>query len=194
MYDDNINQKYFNVTIDGLPLIAYDHSPSESFNRRETSRKSIIGGTEDVKRTSYVHRDITFHAKVKIDPLYPHIYDSTFMLWQSKSVEVISNEFGGKFNAECIIKKTHETPAYLHLEIQLIEIPGEDSNIPDDKFIVPAEKVVETKVTRRDNKGSNKNSNRNTRNTRNNRNRNRNRNSRNRNTKGGKITTTKKNK
>lgn len=146
-YDSKIDPKYFNVTIDGFPLIAYDHQPSESYNRRETSRKNIIGGTQDVIRTNYVPIDVTFSAKLRIDPLYPDVYDSTLQLWMSKAVEVESREFGGKFKAECIVKRTHETPGYLVLEIQLIEIPTENSRIPGDTFKVPTDKITKTTVT-----------------------------------------------
>ena len=153
MYDDRIDSKLFNICIDGFPLIGEELSPNESFNRRETSRKNIIGGTQTVMRTSYVHRDFSFVAHVRTDPEYPDVYDETFKLWQSKEVEVISKEMGGKFGAECIVKKKHETPNFLTLEIQLIEIPGSTSLIPDDEFIVPTDKV--TTALNKNNKSQN---------------------------------------
>lgn len=157
-YAKDIDSKYFNVSIDGFSLIGEDISPNESFNRRETSRKSIIGGTQSVVRTNYIHRDFSFVSHLRIDPLYPDIYDETFQVWQSKPVEVISKELGGKFNAECIVKRKHETPSYLTIEVQLIEIPDATSLIPDDSFVVPTDKVTKTstKNTKKDTKKTNK--------------------------------------
>ncbi len=152
-YSDKIDSKYFNLSIDGLDLIGEDLDPNESYNRRETSRKAIIGGTQRVIRTNYIHRDFSLNCYVPIDPAYPDIYDSTFRLWQSKPVEVISKEMGGKFDAECIIKKKHESPAYLTLEIQLIEIPSETSLIPNDTVKVPTDKITTT-VTSKSNKNT----------------------------------------
>lgn len=164
MYSEKINANQFNISIDGLQLIGEEISPNESFNRRETSRKHIIGGTQSVIRTNYIHRDFSFTCHLRIDPLYPDIYDSTFQLWQSKPVEVISKELGGKFNAECVIKKKHETPAYLTIEVQLIEIP-ETSLIPNDSVKVPTDKITKTS-TKNKNKGStNKNTKKDTKKT-----------------------------
>ena len=137
MYRKDIDSKLFNVSIDGYDLIAEEFSPSESFNRRDTSRHNIIGGTQTVMRTNYIPRDISFVAHVLIDPLFPDVYDDILKVWMSKPVEVISKELGGKFKAECIVKKTHEKPNYLKLDIQLIEIPGK-SLIPNDEFKVPS--------------------------------------------------------
>lgn len=157
MYSPKIDSKYFNVTIDGLDLIGRDFSPSESFNRRETSRHAIIGGTQNVMRTTYVPRDFTFTCKLQIDPLYPDIYDSTFELWMSKPVEVISRELGGGlFKAECKVKRIHETPAYITVEIQLIEIPEVKSNIPNDDFKVLTDKVTTSNTKKGKGKGTSK--------------------------------------
>ena len=142
MYSSDINPDVFNITIDGFPLIIEgEPSPNESFNRRETARHNIIGGTQWVARTTYVPVDVSFTTHVRIDPYYPDIYDSTFKLWMSKNVEVISREFGN-FMAECKVKKLHSSPAFLKLEIQLTEIPGSKSNIPNDEFVVPTDKIT----------------------------------------------------
>lgn len=147
MYDSTINPDTFNITIDGFPLIVeVDPSPSESYNRRETARHNIIGGTQWVARTTYVPIDVTFTTHVRVDPYYPNIYDPTFKLWMSKPVEVMSKEFG-EFKAECKVKKTHSSPAFLTLEIQLIEIPGTKSKIPGDEFVVPDDVISTTKIT-----------------------------------------------
>lgn len=160
-YAENIDSNYFNISIDGFSLIGEDISPNESFNRRETSRKNIIGGTQSVVRTNYIHKDFNFTAHLRIDPLYPDIYDETLQLWQSKTVEVISKELGGKFNAECIVKRKHDSPSYLTLDIQLIEIPEATSNIPNDTFAVPTDKITKssTKDKNKNKKGKDKNKN-----------------------------------
>lgn len=148
-YGKKINSNLFNIKIDGLDVIGEDITPNESFNRRETSRKSIIGGTESVMRTTYVRRDWTFKLHLPIDPLYPNIYDSTFKTWQSKPVEIISKELGGNvpINAEIIVKRTHEKPRTLLVDVQVIEIPSATSLIPDDKVKTPTTKVVTTTST-----------------------------------------------
>lgn len=156
-YSNDINPNLLNMSINGFDMVIEEPSPSESYNRRETSRHNIIGGTQWVARTTYIPRDFTFQAHLKIDPLYPDIYDSMIMSWMNGPVEVVSNELGGKFNAECIVKKTHESPSYLTLEIQLIEVPGETSNIPNEKnFKIPDDKITTT-VTSSSNKNKKKN-------------------------------------
>ena len=189
MYNPNIESKYFNISIDGLDLIGSDFSPSESFNHRETARHGIIGGTQNVILTTYVPRDFTFQTKVHIDPLYPDVYDSTFQLWMSKPVEVVSKELGGLFKAECKVKKTHESPAYLSLEIQLIEIPDETSNIPNDTFKAPSVKVITTSKKNSKKNKKNKKSTKTSSKNKNKKNKKSGKNSKKK--KGGKITKTK---
>ena len=141
MYSDKVNTDYFNVSIDGYDLIAEEVTPNEAYNRRETSRKNIIGGTQTVIRTNYIPRDYTFVTHFIIDPLYPDVYDNIFREWQSKNVEVISKHMGGKFQAECIVKPTpNDSPNYLRVEIQLVEVPDTNSLIPGDEFTVPVNK------------------------------------------------------
>lgn len=146
-YNTKVDSKFFNVSIDGLDIIAEEINPSESFNRRETVRKNIIGGTQQVMRGGYIHRDYTITTHFMIDPEYPDIYDDIFIEWQSKPVEVISKELGGKFDAECIVKRVHDTPNFLKLEIQLAEIPTNVSNIPNDSMKLPADELSNTKIT-----------------------------------------------
>lgn len=158
-YNKKLKSKLFNITIDGFDVIGEDISPNESFNRRETSRKAIIGGTESVIRTSYIRRDWSFKLHFQIDPEYPDVYDDMLRLWQSKPVEVISKELGGKFNAEVIVKRTHSTPRYLDVDVQVIEIPSSTSLIPNDTVKVPTTKVTTTSSK---NKNSKKNTKKNT--------------------------------
>ena len=139
MYKNTINKNYFNVSIDGYDLIAEEVTVNEAYNRRETSRKNIIGGTQTVIRTNYLPRDYTFITHMLIDPLHPDVYDNIFREWQSKAVEVISKQMGGKFSAECIVKPSLEdSPNYLRVEIQVIEIPDATSLIPNDTFVSPS--------------------------------------------------------
>ena len=147
MYNSNVDSKLFNISIDGLDIIAEDINPSESFNRRETVRKNIVGGTQQVIRSGYIPRDNTITAHFMIDPEFPDVYDEIFMEWMSKPVEIISKELGGKFNAELIIKKSHnDSPNFLKLEIQIIEIPNNTSNIPNDSLKIPSDELQSVTV------------------------------------------------
>lgn len=148
MYADNVDANNYNVSIDGYSMIIHELTPNEAYNRRETVRQDIIGGTQNVFRGKYLPRDYTFTALLLIDPLHPDVYDDTFRLWQSKSCEVISKLMGGKFNAEVIVKKhQNDSPNYLSVEIQVIEIPDEKSLIPNDSLPTPTDKITPVKVT-----------------------------------------------
>lgn len=142
MYSDKVDTDYFNLSVDGYDIIAEDINPNESYNRRETVRKNIIGGTQQVIRGGYIHRDWTITTHFLIDPLFPDVYDDIIREWQSKPVEVISKELGGKFNAEIIIKKHHESPNYLKIEMQIIEIPTNETLIPNDSMKIPTDELV----------------------------------------------------
>ena len=185
MYHDHIKSSDYNLSIDGLDIIVEEITPNESFNRRETSRKSIIGGTQTVIRTNYLPRDYNVVCHFLIDPLYPDVYDNIFREWQSKPVEVISKDMGGKFNAECMLKKSpSDSPNYLRVEIQLVEIPSDKSLIPNDAVKIPTGSKIKVTSTRKTNKKSNKKSNKNS-----------NKKNKNNKKKGGKVTkTNKKNK
>ena len=158
MYSSKVNKDFYNVSIDGYDLIAEEINPSEAFNRRETGRKSVIGGTQVVVRTNYIPRDFTIVTHLLIDPLYPNVYDSIFQEWQSKDVEVVSKYMGGKFNAECIVKPSYEdSPNYMKVEIQLVEIPDTKSLIPNDEFKAPENKSdEELKIISKKSKKKNK--------------------------------------
>lgn len=155
-YDKKYDTDFYNVTIDGYDIIAEEITPTEAYNRRETVRHNIIGGTQTVIRTNYIPRDYTITTHLLIDPLYPDVYNNILNEWQSKPVEVVSKYFGGKFNAECIIKPDfNESPNYIKLEIQLIEIPDTESLIPDDVFKAPSnDKKVTVKSTKKNTKKS----------------------------------------
>lgn len=166
MYKKSVSATDYNVSIDGYSMIMEECNPNESYNRRETIRHNIIGGTQNVVRGNYIVRDYSFTTHLLIDPEYPDVYDDVFKSWQSKPVEVISKYMGGKFNAECIVKRNpNDSPNYLSVEIQVIEIPTELSNIPNDTFGAPVDKISMVTVTstknnnKKDkNKGKGKNS------------------------------------
>ena len=99
--------------------------------------------------------------------MYPDVYDNIFREWQSKAVEVISKQMGGKFSAECIVKPSLEdSPNYLRVEIQVIEIPDTNSLIPNDSFVSPSNseesnlKIISkyNKEKKKNNKNKDKNS------------------------------------
>lgn len=135
---NDIAPEHFNVTIDGYSMIMEELTPNEAFNRRETIRHNILGGTQSVMRGNYLPRDYTFTTHLIVSPNNPDIYDSVFREWQSKPVTVNSKYMGGSFSAEVIIKKSPSgMPNYLNLEVQVIEIPTQDSLIPNEKIIIP---------------------------------------------------------
>lgn len=158
MYGDNVAKDNFNISLDGYEMIMEEVSVNEGFNRRETIRHNILGGTQSVMRGNYLPRDYTFTTHFLIDPNFPDVYDSIIREWQSKPVEVISRYMGGKFKAEVIIKKTPTIyPNYLSLEIQVIEIPSKKSLIPNEEYITPkGSKTVKT-ITKTNDKDKNKN-------------------------------------
>lgn len=143
MYSDIRTDVSETVEIDGYPFWAQEITANEAYNRRETNRQSILGGTEHVSRTSYVVRDYSFSTYVHIPEGSPDVYDDIFREMVSKPCEVVSPYMGGMFNAEVIIERTAEesSPEDLLLEIQVIEIPGSESNIPDDVVTVPEDKL-----------------------------------------------------
>ena len=157
MYNKFVVAEDYNVSIDGYDMVMEECTPNESYNRRETIRHNIIGGTQSVVRGNYIVRDYTFTTHLLIDPQYPDVYDEVFRLWQSKPVEVISRYMGGKFNAECIIKRNpNDSPNYLNVEIQVIEIPTSVSLIPNDALNVPVDKITPVKITSKKNKNKDK--------------------------------------
>ena len=130
------------VEIEGFPFIVESCSPDESFNRRELGRTSIIGGTQVVTRGAYIPRTATISTHVRCPPDRPDIYDDIFREMMSKPCKVISPEIGGMFDAEVVVKREHETPDYLKLTFTITEIPSTNSNIPNETFSKPADKLM----------------------------------------------------
>ncbi|MBR0272364.1 MAG: hypothetical protein IJQ68_10335 [Methanobrevibacter sp.] len=145
MYDDVNENVSENIEIDGYPFYAENINANEAYNRRETNREPIMNGTEHVSRGRYVVRDYSFSTTVYVPDGRPDVHDEIFREMMSKPCEVISPYMGGKFMAEVIISKDIEeaSPNHINLDVQVIEIPGEDSLIPGDTFIIPEDKLSE---------------------------------------------------
>ena len=148
MYGSNVDKNDYNISLDGYQMIMETVSANETFNRRETIRHNILGGTMSVMRGNYLARDYNFTTHLLIDPNHPDVYDNILREWQSKPVEVISKYMGGKFNAEVIIKRNIDGyPNYIGLDIQVIEIPTKSSTIPNDEFTIPEDKIAPVTTT-----------------------------------------------
>ena len=177
MYDDIHTSVSETIEIMGIKFYAENITGDEPFNRRERNFTPIAGGTEEVTRGKYIHREYSFTTTVFFPSGRPDAYDDVFQEMMSKPVEVIGREFGN-FMAECVVKKIHSSPAFLTLEIQLTEIPGDKSNIPGDEFKAPTDVISTTTIK---SKSTSKNSKKTTKKT----------NKKNNKKKGSKITTTK---
>lgn len=131
----------FNIEISGVELFAEEISPEESYNRRETNTVNILGGTQYVQRTNYIARKFSFTTHLLVEPDRPDAYDKLFREWMSKPCEVISPDLGGLFNAEIIVKTEHSGPRTLTVTITVTEIPDIISNIPNDTYTIPEDKL-----------------------------------------------------
>ena len=145
-YNANVHSDNYNISLNGMDFIMEDPQVNEAFNRRETSRHDIIGGTQQVIRTTYKVRDYGFKLHLRIDPLHPDIYNDMFSEWENKGVEVICAYMGGKFNAECIVKPVPKGN-YLEVDVQVIEIPSITSTISTEKLDAPSDKHITIKST-----------------------------------------------
>lgn len=129
----------YNIEIEGFPFFAESIDSEEFYNRRDLVTNTIMGGTQHVVRGPYIARTFSFTTHVLIDPQFPDVYNDIFREMMGKSCEVISPELGGMFKANVIIKPLHKKPRSLELSISITEIPTEESNIPGDVFIIPAD-------------------------------------------------------
>lgn len=147
MYADAVITVSENISIMGIPFYAEEIRGEETFNRRETNRNKILGGTQHVSRGEYVPRRYSFTSMIYHPTDRPDVYDNLFMEMMSKPVEVISPYMGGKFNAEVIIQRDTEeaSPNHFTINVDVEEIPEVNSNIPgESKFVVPTTKKVES--------------------------------------------------
>lgn len=130
------------LEVNGFPFFVESCTVDEGFNRRELNRTSIIGGTQSVTRGAYVPRAYTVVTHVRCPPDRPDIYDKIFAEMMNKSCEVISPEIGGRFFAEVVVKREHDSPKYLKLTFTMTEIPDYTSNITGEEFTKPADKLM----------------------------------------------------
>lgn len=130
------------VEINDFPFFVESCSSDECFNRRELNRTNLVGGTQIVTRGAYIPRTYTVTTHVRCPPDRPDIYDNIFREMMSKPCGVISPEIGGQFNAEVIVNREHETPDYLKLTFSITEIPDLASNIPNESFTKPPDKLM----------------------------------------------------
>lgn len=140
-----------NIEIMGYPFFAESVSPTESFRRREFNFNNLVGGTQKVTPGAYVGLQFSVTTHVHIDPDRPDEHNSIFQEMMSKPVEVISPEFGGRFNAVVVIKPEHEKLDYLKLTIDIREVPDSQSLIPGEEFIVPAARIISVKSKNKNN-------------------------------------------
>lgn len=143
MYD--IPTEGCNVEIMGYPFFAESITSNEAFRRREMNFNNIVGGTQKVTPGAYVGLDFSFKTHVRIDSDRPDEHNSIFQEMMSKPVEVISPDFGGRFNAIVVIKPERDGLDWLKLDINVKEVPDTNSLIPGEEFIVPKSKKVEVK-------------------------------------------------
>lgn len=138
---DNIAGAEHNIEINGFPFWVEEFSSNESYNRRELNRQDILGGTQFVTRGKYIPRQFSFTTHVKV-PIERHdVHDKVFIEMMSKPAEIITPDFGGLFTAEVVVKKTPSAPDELEIEFEITEIPEEKSNIPNDDFKVPEDRL-----------------------------------------------------
>ena len=147
MYQDIRGNVSETVTIMGIPFYAENITADTPYNYRERNFTPILGGTENVTKGKYVHREFSFTTTIYFPTGRPHDYDSIFKEMMSKPVKVISPYMGGKstFNAMVTIQKTSPeySPNHMDLDVKIVEVPKEKSNIPgEEPFTVPAVKKV----------------------------------------------------
>lgn len=152
-----------NLEIMGWPFFAENVDPTEAIRRRNTVVNNIVGGTQKITKGEYVGLDFTVTTHVKIDPDKPNQWNGVFEEMMSKPVIVSSPELGDDFKAIVVVKPEHESYDMLKLTISIKEVPGQQSLIPGEEFIVPAPrkiKVTEKKTnTKTDTKTDTKKSN-----------------------------------
>lgn len=131
-----------NMEIMGYPFYAESISVNEAFRRREYNFNGIVGGTQKVTKGAYVGLDFSAVTHVRIDPDRPDEHNTIFQEMMSKPVEVLSPEFGGRFNAIVVVTPEREKLDHLKLTFSIKEVPDSVSLIPGETFTVPASREV----------------------------------------------------
>lgn len=134
-----------NLKIMGYPFYVEKVSADNAIRRREFNWNGLVGGTSKVSKGAYVPLEFTVTTHVMIDSTRPDIHNKIFEEMMSKPVVVSSPEIGGTFKAIVVITPGHEKQNWLELSIKIKEVPGKDSLIPGESFVVPATKKIDVK-------------------------------------------------
>ena len=150
------------VKIMGHPFYTEDINGDTPHNYRERNFTPILGGTEKVTQGKYVHREFSFTTTVYFPTGRPDAHDKIFKEIMSKPVTVVSPYMGGKFKALVTIQKNfpENSVNLMDLDVKIVEIPGQESNIPGEKsFKVPEVYKVPVKTKKGNGKTNDKSSN-----------------------------------
>lgn len=130
-----------NLEIGGVLFIVEDVSYVNTLPKRKLNRMKVINGTEVATKGEYVplEFEITTTLDVPIDR--PDYFNAALTELQSENREVFSPLLGS-FKAELTINYELSTPESLKVKIQIVEVPGEKSNIPGENlFVIPEDKL-----------------------------------------------------
>ena len=131
-----------------ISFYAEDITSDTPYNYRERNFTPILGGTENVTKGKYVHREFSFTTTLYFPKDHPHEYDSIFKEIMSAPVLIQSRYMGGNNSIKALVTFQKSFPEnsvnHMDLDVKIIEIPDSTiSNIPgEEPFTVPAVKKV----------------------------------------------------
>ena len=130
-----------NLEIEGVLFIVEDISYTNTLPKRKLNRMSIINGTQIATNGEYVPLEFEITTTINVPVNRPDYYNDAFTELQSKQCNVVS-PLMGSFKAELTINYEPATPESIKVRIQIVEVPGESSNIPGEKiFTIPEDKL-----------------------------------------------------
>ena len=130
-----------NLEIGGVLFIVEDITYTNTLPKRKLNRMKIINGTEAATNGEYVPLEFEVRTTINVPVDRPDYYNDAFNELQSKIRRVVS-PLMGSFDAELTINYEPDTPDSIIVRIQIVEVPGEDSNIPGEKrFKIPEDKL-----------------------------------------------------
>lgn len=130
-----------NLEIDGVLFIVEDVSYVNTLPKRKLNRMKIIHGTEVATKGEYVPLEFEITTTLDVPVDRPDYYNDALTELQSENREVFSPLLGS-FKAELTINYELDTPESLKVKIQILEVPGEKSNIPGENlFVIPEDKL-----------------------------------------------------
>lgn len=155
MYDDIVTGVSENIEIGGYPFFAENIDGEEPFNRREYTFRPILNGTLSAKRGKYIQRKFSFHTTLYHGDGRPDSHDEILKELQSKPVTIISQAMGGMFKAFVTFSKSipEGSPFHTEYDVDVIEIPEKDSNIPGENRII-APDIKKIPITKTSSKNS----------------------------------------